>query len=200
MDFDQESELTADDEPIDITTSLGPPGQPVPPWPEKDNDKEPAHEDGDDHSNEGRHGFHFAYPGYHSYDRSGNGYTKGDRHPWIFYAKTDSDGFGTRVIRFPERATQNPYVPGLENYAVINGWTVWIAFMDPAFGFDKFKAPVSSRTFEVAEYQRTYWRLSYRGPPNETTLMSVMRLVNFADEPPIRHDVPVSDKPTHGDL
>jgi len=160
---------------------------------------EPGHIPGDDDNND-PHGPHWEYPDYHSYDKRGNGWTVGDLYPWTFIAETDAEGDGSVVIRFPRPASMEPYVPGAENWHNIDSWNVWIAFQNPRFGFDKYKAPVSTRTFEVAVYQRQYWRLSYKGPPNSNSLMIMRRTINWSGQDTGYHDVPVENKPDHGDL
>jgi hypothetical protein len=163
---------------------------------------EPGHEEDDDRNPpEGIPGIHYRYPMYNFYDPRGNGWAIGDRHPWMFRIATDANGEGSIVVRFPPAATRDPYVPGVENYRDVDGWMVWVAFMNSSIGFDKFKSPVPSRVFEVAVWQRQYWRLKFKGPPNVRSLMSLVRFINYSGMPPvIKPDVPVQDGPDHGDL
>jgi len=165
-------------------------------------DHEPGHlEDDDRNPPEALPGIHFVYPMYNFYDPRGNGFTSGDRHPWVFNVETDAEGDGNLVVRFPPKASLDPYVPGVENWRSIDGWMVWVSFSDAKFGFDKYNKPVPTRVFEVAEYQRSYWRLKFRGPANGRCLMSCMRLINYSNTPPIiKPDVPARDQPEHGDL
>jgi len=161
---------------------------------------EPAHQPGDEHWGGKGRDIHYAYPDYHSYDRSGNGHTSGDKHPWVFAVSTNDEGDGEFLVRFPEPAHPSGDPPGAENWKPIDSWVVWVAFAKPVFGFGKYKDPIPTRTFMVANYQRTYWLLKFKGPPNSSSLMSLMRFVNFAGDVPWRGQVPVRDGTEHGDL